>query len=145
MVTSSRRTATAATTPEAQATPARRVRPAQAQERGRVAAMASKVEEGRMVSSTSAYDQETTQTEVMTRTHFAPGQEPAFVRVGAGLTCNLGNFESLRIDVAVTLPCLITEIDATVALASDFVADRVAQEETAWLGGRAKPKASRRG
>ena len=31
--------------------------------------------------------------------------DPAFVRVSAGVTKNLGNYESLRVDVAVTAPC----------------------------------------
>jgi hypothetical protein len=36
--------------------------------------------------------------------------EPAFVKAGYGLTINLGNYESARCDVGVTLPCYVEEI-----------------------------------
>jgi len=36
--------------------------------------------------------------------------EPAWIRVGYGLTKNLGNYESARCDVGVTLPCYVEEI-----------------------------------
>lgn len=38
--------------------------------------------------------------------------EPAYVRANYGLTINLGNYESARCDVSVTLPCYMEEIDA---------------------------------
>lgn len=36
---------------------------------------------------------------------------PAHVRANYGLTINLGNYESARCDVSVTLPCYTEEID----------------------------------
>lgn len=38
--------------------------------------------------------------------------EPAYVRANYGLTINLGNYESARCDVSVTLPCYVEEIPA---------------------------------
>ena len=36
--------------------------------------------------------------------------EPAWIKAGYGLTINLGNYESARCDVGVTLPCYTEEI-----------------------------------
>jgi hypothetical protein len=106
---------------------------------------ANKVEAGKITVDTSAYGNETVQEEMLEESSFGPGIEPAFVRVSAGKTINLGNFESLRIDVAVTIPCLPSAIDAAYTEASDFVAEKMTAEERAWLGAPStKPKASRR-
>jgi hypothetical protein len=40
--------------------------------------------------------------------------EPAYIRMSQGITRNLGNYESLRIDVGVTLPCYPEEVDSIV-------------------------------
>ena len=48
--------------------------------------------------------------------------EPAYVRVSAGMTKNMGNYESLRVDVALTVPCYTEEIDKVVPLVADKVA-----------------------
>lgn len=64
---------------------------------------------------------------------FEEGQQPAFVRVGAGLTINTGNFESLRIDVSVTLPCLPSELEDAYDRASNYAANFVAEEQANWL------------
>jgi hypothetical protein len=47
--------------------------------------------------------------------------EPAYVRVNAGMTKNMGNYESLRIDVSLTVPCYTEEIEKVF----HSVADRV--------------------
>lgn len=47
--------------------------------------------------------------------------EPAFVRVNKGFTANMGDYESLRIDVSVTVPCYAEEIDSVVREAADKV------------------------
>lgn len=47
--------------------------------------------------------------------------EPAYVRVNAGMTKNMGNYESLRVDVSLTVPCYTEEIDRVFP----SVADRV--------------------
>jgi hypothetical protein len=72
--------------------------------------------------------------------YFPPGVEPAFVRVGVGQTFNLGNFESLRIDVAVTLPTRVEDIDETYTRASEYVADKMAEEESLWFSSIRTPQ-----
>lgn len=72
--------------------------------------------------------------EEVLRRRFGPNEHPAFVRFSAGLTIKTGDFESLRIDSSVTLPCLPEEIDVTHILASEFVATRISEEEVLWLG-----------
>ena len=107
-------------------TPARR-KPVEEVGRGFVATQAK---DGRGV-----YHEEDKELEVL-RTQFDEGEHPAFVKVGAGMTINQGNFESLRIDCSVTVPCTNTEdgIQKAYEFASDFVADKIAEEQTAWLG-----------
>jgi hypothetical protein len=39
--------------------------------------------------------------------------EPAFLRLNVGVTKNLGNYESLRVDVAVTVPCYKEVLEQT--------------------------------
>lgn len=83
----------------------------------------------------NVYD-ETDQEIEMSRPTFPAGVEPAHVQVGAGMTVNLGNFESLRIDCSVRIPCRPTErdIEATYEQAAQFVADKIADEQARWLG-----------
>lgn len=38
---------------------------------------------------------------------------PAEVGYGIGLTMNMGNFESARVDVSIKMPCYVEEIDVT--------------------------------
>jgi hypothetical protein len=47
--------------------------------------------------------------------------EPAYVRVNAGMTKNMGNYESLRIDVSITVPCYTEEIDKVFPAVADKV------------------------
>ncbi len=56
----------------------------------------------------------------------------ARVRFGAGLTINLGNFESARIDVQVELPCDVDGITEALEEATEFVHTRLAEEEARW-------------
>jgi hypothetical protein len=92
--------------------------------------------------------QETTKQETVEEGYFPPGVEPALVRVSAGSTINLGNFESMRLDVSVTLPCRVEEIQETYVRASEYVSDFMAEEEAVWLGPQnskpAKPKSAKR-
>lgn len=37
--------------------------------------------------------------------------EPAVVKAGAGMTINIGNYESLRVDAGVELPCYAEEVE----------------------------------
>ena len=79
------------------------------------------------------------------RTRFEEGEQPAIVRFSAGLTINLGNFESLRIDCSVSIPCKPTDIEEAHRIASDFVAERVAEEESHWVGGVPQKSTAKRG
>jgi hypothetical protein len=62
--------------------------------------------------------------------------DPAYVSIGAGLTENLGNFESLRLDARVSLPC--ANDDASIKKAADraskLVQEFIEQERRAALG-----------
>jgi len=79
------------------------------------------------------YDETDQELEVL-RTEFPEGVEPAHVTVNAGLTVNLGNFESLRLDCSVRVPCLPTEIDAAYDIAAEFVSTKINEEQARWLG-----------
>lgn len=79
------------------------------------------------------YHEEDKEVEVL-RSIFTDNEQPALVKVGAGMTINLGNFESLRIDCGVTIPCHPHDIERAYEVASNFVADRIADEQTAWTG-----------
>jgi len=84
-------------------------------------------------------EEEEEQREGLASVAFPPGVEPAFVRVAAGGTYNLGNFESMRLDVSVTLPCMPGDIEEAYEQASEFVSVKLAEEEGLWLG-RSKGK-----
>ena len=60
--------------------------------------------------------------------------EPAYVRVAAGQTINLGDFESLRVDVAITMPCYREQVGETQAECADWVASRLGNEVDQYLG-----------
>lgn len=77
---------------------------------------------------------ESEEREVLDDTRFGPGEEPAHVKFGAGLTINLQNFESLRLDVAVILPCLPSQIHETFDAAVEFVSEKLTDEKNKWLG-----------
>jgi len=89
-------------------------------------------------------EQETARQESLDAGYFPPGVEPALVRVGVGNTINLGNFESMRIDISITLPCLVEDIEDTYRRASEYASEFMAEEEAVWLGptnaNPAKPK-----
>lgn len=77
--------------------------------------------------------QKTEQREDLEEVALPPGVEPAFVRVGFGKTYNLGNFNSLRVDVAVTMPCAPKDVDKTYKETAQYCADKLAEEESQWL------------
>jgi len=53
---------------------------------------------------------------------------PASISVKAGATVNLGNYESARIDVMLTAPCYIEEIDDMFEHVKDWVDARMIKE-----------------
>lgn len=60
--------------------------------------------------------------------------EPAFVRVNAGVTKNLGDYESLRVDVAITVPCYVEEIETVQKRTAALVADMLDTEVEEYIG-----------
>lgn len=54
--------------------------------------------------------------------------EPAKVELGYGLTINIGNYESARVDVKVSVPCYREESDAAYEWARTWAEERVRRE-----------------
>lgn len=54
--------------------------------------------------------------------------EPAKVTVDYGLTLNLGNYESARIGVAVSIPCYKEEIEEAHVVATKWAEEKIMQE-----------------
>jgi hypothetical protein len=115
----------------APATPARRARP-------------TRQESGEVTVTSEAYGHEEVSEQRLPSRVFPPGVEPAHVRLGIGKTISLGDFEFLRIDAAVTLPCLPEEVPDTLVEAGELAARALLDEECAWMG-PPKAKAGRRG
>lgn len=51
--------------------------------------------------------------------------EPAYVSVRVGATKNMGNYESLRLEVGVTIPCYTEEITEVEKQATEWVDDKM--------------------
>ena len=60
--------------------------------------------------------------------------DPAYVRVNAGTTKNLGDYESLRVDVSVSVPCYKEEIDDMIPILADIVAGHLEAEVDKFMG-----------
>lgn len=54
--------------------------------------------------------------------------EPAYVRVNAGVTKNMGNYESLRLDVSLSVPCYVEEMGEVVEGISGRVSEYLEEE-----------------
>jgi hypothetical protein len=54
--------------------------------------------------------------------------QPAQVEIGYGLTLNIGNYESARVDVKVSVPCYAEEVNEAYEWAKNFAEERVRQE-----------------
>ena len=80
---------------------------------------------GKVLVTASLYGQEK-QTEEIYVQRFEV--DPAYVRVNAGVTRNLGNYESLRLDVAITVPCYVEQIQETFDVVSTKVATLLESE-----------------
>lgn len=131
--------------------PPRRMRPATASARGAANTPTPSTPKktieakGRGFVSTSVKDRESTYHEShrevdVLNEMFTPEDPPASVMVGGGLTINLGNFESLRIDCQVTLPCRRDRLKEVYEIASEFVMARIDEEQIAWSGQADKQK-----
>jgi predicted RNA-binding protein YlqC (UPF0109 family) len=55
---------------------------------------------------------------------------PANISVKAGITINLGNYESGRVDVMLSMPCYPEEVDTTYEDVKGWVDSRVEHEKT---------------
>ncbi len=64
--------------------------------------------------------------------------EPAVVRMQYGVTMNLGNYESVRIDVGISVPCYKEQIEETAEWAKAWVEKRVLAEVQEVQAGRKK-------
>jgi hypothetical protein len=67
---------------------------------------------------------------------------PAQLRIALGRTINLGNFESLRIDVSMTVPCYKEEADAAFEYASNWVKNRISEEAGSVMKGLGRSTSS---
>lgn len=56
------------------------------------------------------------------------GSKLARVKVGLGMTLNLGNYESARVDVGIDLPCLPGEVMEAYGLAWDAVEHEIGSQ-----------------
>lgn len=76
-----------------------------------------------------AYGQEETEQHSIRVPSFE-GIEPARVRVAGGVTKNLGNYESARVDVSIELPCLPVgeEIGRVASLLQDWVNEIIGEK-----------------
>ena|SRR5210317_999800 len=54
--------------------------------------------------------------------------QPASISVKAGITINLGNYESARVDVMLTMPCYPEEVDQVYEDTKNWVDSRVDHE-----------------
>ncbi len=60
--------------------------------------------------------------------------EPAYIRVGAGVTKKIAEYESLRVDIAATVPCYREQIQEQTDAVAEWVADRLDEEVDEYLG-----------
>lgn len=124
----------------APAAPERTIRTAAARARG----AAQQIDSVATVTN-KAYGSETAQQEVIQTNTFPAGVDPSFVRVSASKTINMGDYNSLRIEVSYSQPCLHANREDAFLDTADFVAEKLLEEEREWLGStQPKPKANRR-
>ena len=62
--------------------------------------------------------------------------EPAYVRVGSGMTINLGGFQFARVDVSVNLPCYKEELDKGYEFALNMVSEKLSEKVDEIIQGR---------
>ncbi len=54
--------------------------------------------------------------------------EPAYVNYSEGATINVGNYQSVRVDVGITLPTYVEEIEGAFEKAKQIVSERINKE-----------------
>jgi hypothetical protein len=60
--------------------------------------------------------------------------DPAYVMVKAGVTRSLAQYESLRVDVSVSMPCYKEMVQQTYDATAEMVADMLENEVDQYLG-----------
>ncbi len=65
---------------------------------------------------------------------FSSDDPPAYVKVSGGMTHNLQQYEFLRLDVSVSIPCKRSRLEEAYEFASQMVSDKIGEEQTKWLG-----------
>lgn len=60
--------------------------------------------------------------------------DPAYVRINAGVTRSIGDYESLRVDVAISVPCYKEEMDDILDTVGEMVQERLESEVDNYLG-----------
>jgi hypothetical protein len=60
--------------------------------------------------------------------------DPAYVTIKAGVTKSPQQYESVRIDVSVSVPCYREDIEKTAEAVSELVYETLSAEITAYLG-----------
>lgn len=60
--------------------------------------------------------------------------EPAYARVGAGVTKKIREFESLRVDVGANIPCYREQLAEQMEVVAEFIAERLDIEVDKYLG-----------
>jgi hypothetical protein len=59
-----------------------------------------------------------------------PGPTQGHVKYGAGLTINLGNYESVRVDVGIMLPALPEEVEQAFEACVNFVDGKLSEQKS---------------
>ncbi len=60
--------------------------------------------------------------------------EPAYARVGAGVTKKIREYESLRVDVGAWIPCYREQLAEQMEVVAEFIAERLDIEVDKYLG-----------
>lgn len=81
----------------------------------------------------SLYGKETEERKVLEATSFATN--PAYVRVSTGITKNMGDYESLRVEVSLSVPCYVEEIEEVTPQVAAAVVRHLDDAVAAYLEG----------
>lgn len=114
-------------------TPTRRVRPAAAAARSATLREATAKTTSQIIHKKAVLSEQH-DTETIRGVEFGPNEHPAEAGVTLGLTISLGDFQFLRIDCQVKIPCRPEDVEAGLDEASDLAFDKLANEEQRWTG-----------
>jgi hypothetical protein len=71
--------------------------------------------------------------------------EPAIIRRGYGVTINMGNYESVKIDVGLYIPAYIEEIESVDEFAQKWCKGKMEMEQNEVIGVKGGAKGSKKG